>query len=270
MLKMSRSALVARERELTGTRSSTSTEGSAIPSAASASSDSVRLSHRDSAARTTILRSIQRSRAEAGVHNDQTAHGTLSDLRTSTLPLIRRAGTLSAEARQSQLVDRLEDYKATVWTVTEDAPLPQIVREIIEVNNVTTLVTPGDLDRTWTTEVHAEILSDHEELPRDQLERASATLSACALAISETGTIVLDGGVGQGRRILSLLPDHLIVVVRGEQICELVPEAVARLTPTRPQTWISGPSATSDIELVRVEGVHGPRRLDVIIVPNSK
>ncbi|MCJ7629821.1 MAG: LUD domain-containing protein, partial [Longimicrobiales bacterium] len=110
-----------------------------------------------------------------------------------------------------------------------------------------------------------------ETLSNAQLSSAHGVLTGCALAIAETGTLVLDGGPTQGRRVLTLLPDYHLCVVFQHQVVELVPEAMAVMKGaemgTRPPiTLISGPSATSDIELIRVEGVHGPRTLDVILV----
>ena len=112
----------------------------------------------------------------------------------------------------------------------------------------------------------AEGVPDEPALSHADLDRLDGVLTGCAVAIAETGTIVLDAGADQGRRALSLLPDLHVCVVDVDLVVGSVPEAIARLDPTRPQTWISGPSATSDIELQRVEGVHGPRRLEVIVV----
>jgi L-lactate dehydrogenase complex protein LldG len=103
-----------------------------------------------------------------------------------------------------------------------------------------------------------------------QLDELDGALTGCAVAIAEVGAFVLDAGSGQGRRALSLVPDLHVCVVREDQVVGLVPEAVARLEGSvragRPLTFVAGPSATSDIELDRVEGVHGPRRLHVVLV----
>jgi L-lactate dehydrogenase complex protein LldG len=102
-----------------------------------------------------------------------------------------------------------------------------------------------------------------------ELDEVDGVITSCAVAIAETGTLILDGSPGQGRRVITLIPDYHLCVVFADQIVADVPEALDRLEATRPLTMISGPSATSDIELNRVEGVHGPRTLEVIIVDAS-
>ncbi|GLZ00142.1 LUD domain-containing protein [Actinoplanes sp. NBRC 103695] len=153
------------------------------------------------------------------------------------------------------LVERLVDYKAVVH---RSSAVAETVAGIVS----GTLVVPPGIDRSW---LPTAPLVDGD-LPADRIAAADGVVTAAAVAIAETGTIVLDGSPDQGRRIISLLPDLHICVLRPAQIVEGVPDAVARLVPGRPLTWISGPSATSDIELNRVEGVHGPRNLHVIIL----
>ena len=168
-----------------------------------------------------------------------------------------------------ELVDRLVDYKAQV-TQTNEAGLAHALAVACRGYDVARLVVPVDLPEHWLpTEV--ALVRDEPALSVDDLKAGSAVLTGCAMAIAQTGTIILDGGTAQGRRVLSLVPDIHLCVVRAEQVVGLVPEAVARLgeRATQPITLISGPSATSDIELSRVEGVHGPRTLHVFIVKEA-
>ncbi len=165
-----------------------------------------------------------------------------------------------------ELIDRLRDYKAYVDHVEADA-LPAAIADACARYGIRRLVTPADIPQEWLP-AGVKALRDDPPLAMSQLDTSDGVLTGCALAISKTGTIVLDGGAYQGRRALSLVPDRHLCVVRAEQVVGSVPEGIERLTrhPTRPITFISGPSATSDIELSRVEGVHGPRTLHVFLV----
>jgi L-lactate dehydrogenase complex protein LldG len=165
-----------------------------------------------------------------------------------------------------ELVERLCDYKAIVEHVTPHA-LPGAIAAACATYGIHKLVVPGDVPPEWLPQA-VEALRDDPPLSHTQLDQSDGVLSGCALAIAQTGTIVLDGGARQGRRALSLVPDRHLCVVSAEQVVGIVPEGIARLAsaPTRPITFISGPSATSDIELSRVEGVHGPRALHVFVV----
>ena len=161
------------------------------------------------------------------------------------------------------LQDRLVDYKAGVTRCTPDE-VPATVRALLDrLAGGGRVVVPPDLSEAWTA--GADVLRDDGGVTTAELDTVAGVVTACAVAVAETGTIVLDAGTGQGRRALTLVPDLHVCVVRADQVVQTVPEAVGRLEPTRPLTWISGPSATSDIELSRVEGVHGPRRLVVLV-----
>ncbi|WP_436776028.1 LutC/YkgG family protein [Yinghuangia sp. YIM S09857] len=161
--------------------------------------------------------------------------------------------------------ERAGDYRARVARADAHSLVDTAVSLLREAG-VNRLVVPPGKRLGWLAATGAELVYDKPPLTVDQLAAEAGVATGCALAIAETGTIVLDGGHDQGRRVLSLLPDYHLCVVRADQIVGTVPEAIARLDPRRPQTWISGPSATSDIELDRIEGVHGPRTLHVLLL----
>jgi L-lactate dehydrogenase complex protein LldG len=160
--------------------------------------------------------------------------------------------------------ERAADYKSTVDRTTGDA-LPAAVGGALAARGVRRLAVPAGVPAGWLSAAEVEPVGDDPPLTVRQLDALDGVLTGCAVAIADTGTIVLDAGPAQGRRALSLLPDYHLCVVRADQIAGTVADALQRLDPRRPLTWISGPSATSDIELDRVEGVHGPRTLHILI-----
>ena len=180
----------------------------------------------------------------------------------------RRTGDLPPgdPALLELFTDRLVDYKATVHKSTVDS-LPATVATVLDdlLPEGGRVVVPDGLPFALA-EGAATPVPDNPGMSAADLDACDAVLTGCTAAAAETGTIVLDGSAGQGRRASTLVPDRHIVVVRADQVVQTVPELLARLDPRRPLTFISGPSATSDIELQRVEGVHGPRTLVVILV----
>jgi L-lactate dehydrogenase complex protein LldG len=178
----------------------------------------------------------------------------------------RIRGDLEPGPRLDLLAERLADYRALVRRASP-AELGAAVGAALADRGARRVVVPSGLDVGQTALPGIEIVTD-TGLSAAELDTFDGVITGAAVAIAETGTIMLDGSPGQGRRAITLVPDYHLCIVRADQVVEIVPEAVARLAERadRPLTWISGPSATSDIELKRVEGVHGPRTLEVILV----
>jgi L-lactate dehydrogenase complex protein LldG len=158
--------------------------------------------------------------------------------------------------------ERAADYRAIVERVPHGAVAGAVRLAAGAVRGKRVL--PPGLPTEWVTGL-ANVTGDDPPLSAADLDQAGGVITGCAVAIAETGTIVLDHGPGQGRRALTLLPDFHLVVVQASQVAADLADALSRLDPSRPLTLISGPSATSDIELIRVEGVHGPRTLHILI-----
>ncbi|HSJ22500.1 MAG TPA: lactate utilization protein C [Nocardioidaceae bacterium] len=179
-----------------------------------------------------------------------------SDTSEVTVPRGYRSKTSDSEA-VVLFCERVADYRAEVTRCREDEVQDRIAEALGSASRV---VVPEGLE--WEV---ADALGDGG-LTATDLDGVDAVVTGATVGIAETGTIVLTHGPGQGRRALSLVPDLHVCVVRAAQVVPGVPDALPLLDPDRPTTWISGPSATSDIELDRVEGVHGPRSLHVLVV----
>jgi L-lactate dehydrogenase complex protein LldG len=174
-----------------------------------------------------------------------------------------------AAALMELFVQRVSDYGATV-RATSRLEIAEGVASICAEHGVERLACPADLPRHWLPAT-VEAVADDPALSHAELDQVGGVLTGCALAAAETGTLALDHGARQGRRALTLLPDLQICVVEASQLVPDIADLISRLADTvagrRPLTLISGPSATSDIELERVEGVHGPRRLALLLIP---
>lgn len=183
-----------------------------------------------------------------------------------TRDYLRVHGTRGPEETAALLADNLADYRAVVHRTDADG-LPALLARLLTERGATSVLVPPALPADWLRASEVTRVPDRAASSAYELEKADSVVTGCAVAIAETGTLVLDGSPDQGRRRITLMPDHHICVVRvPDQVVSSLPQALERLDPARPLTWISGPSATSDIELDRVEGVHGPRALEVVLL----
>jgi L-lactate dehydrogenase complex protein LldG len=175
------------------------------------------------------------------------------------------APSLDRGACLALLTDRLRHYQVDVYHC-ERATLSKTIASALAARGKAWMHVPADLDPAWLPAGH-EFVPD-AGLSFAELDRSEGVLTGCSFAIASTGTIVLRHGPGEGRRALTLIPDYHVCVVFTDQVVETVPEAMRRLAATGPRlvTTISGPSATADIEMTRIRGVHGPRTLDVVLV----
>ena len=188
----------------------------------------------------------------------------LDDVRETTHEYRTTTG-LGHDALVARLSARLTDYGVAVFRVPSVAALAAAAAARFAARELLHIVVPPGLPQAW----RSPGLREDQGLSPLDLNKAQGAMTGCALAIAESGTIVLDGGALSGRRALTLLPDYHVCVVQTDQIVGLLPEAMsalARAVAAGPVTFFSGPSATADIELERVQGVHGPRTLDVILV----
>ncbi len=217
-------------------------------------------------ARSTILDTIQRQLAR----DPDLPASRLSESPEAAYERIprnyQRTAQLSREEILELFYDRLRDYDSEL-IFTDEAGIPNAVLQAMHQANEALLLVRAGVPETWLPQGGIRILRDHS-LSIPELDSAPTVLTGCTVAIAMSGTVILQHGADQGRRAATLLPDHHLCVIRRDQVVETIAEALSRLDAyrTAPITTIAGPSATSDIEMTRIRGVHGPRRLTAIIV----
>ena len=215
--------------------------------------------HDTKSARAEILSRI-RFITGAGLRAESAAEAWQSIPRT-----YRRKGVLEFDGCVELLTDRLRDYGAGVHFAAPDA-ISQTIAAILTERRKHTIAIPQGIDAAWLPAGFSFVQDD--ALSYRALDACDGVLTGCTVAIATTGTLVLCHGTGEGRRAITLIPDYHLCVVARSTVVETVPEAMHLLEPYKQQpiTFISGPSATADIEMTRIQGVHGPRVLDVILV----
>lgn len=223
------------------------------------------MAHAAVSARDEILARIRRAYGAGAIGLDPGsgawgAHGAPSDAAAAAASA---ASTYGAAALRDRLAERASEYRAGVRIVAA-AAVAEAVGTVCAAHGARRLAVPDGLPSAWAPP-GIELVAG-AALAAAQLDALDGALTGCALAIAETGTLVLDAGPRCGPRALTLVPDLHVCVVEAAQIVPDLPAALALLAPHRPTTFVSGPSATSDIELARVEGVHGPRRLELVVV----
>ncbi|GGZ63285.1 LutC/YkgG family protein [Streptomyces subrutilus] len=220
--------------------------------------------------RDRILARIRRAVGERGpdAEGEPGASGRAGAPGYARIPrdYLRVHGVRTPQESADLLAAHLAEYRAAVHR-TDRHGLPALLAGLLDARGARTVLVPPGLPPSWLSRAGQARVADRAASTARELDAVDSVVTGCALAVAETGSIVLDAGPGQGRRRITLIPDHHVCVVRApEQVVDSVPLALALLDPARPLTWISGPSATSDIELDRVEGVHGPRTLEVVLL----
>ena len=222
------------------------------------------------------MSSAARDEILARIRGANQAAGRDADAEYAALPrrYLRRHHDAAVHDIAALFAERAADYRAVVERAPESGLAAAVARVLAERVAAVPgpVLVPDGLPADWLAALAAEIplARDEPPLPPAELDQAAGVVTGCAVAVAETGTIILDHGPGQGRRALTLVPDFHLVIVREEQVAADLADAFARLDPARPHTLISGPSATSDIELIRVEGVHGPRTLHILLAGGDR